>query len=125
MNETGEEERRIEIKPELDERPPMTEVVAEVHLKAPFFPSSQRKTTKLFIQSLLAAYRIRATDEVGIIIIEDGDQTVVMRRRENVEDEIRFRRLSPTRAIMYCDERELENLHVLGVLDRAKVKKVK
>lgn len=117
--------RKIEIKPELDERPVMEPVVAEVHLNAPFYPPSQRKAMKQFIQSLLAAYRVRAANESDLMIIEDGEQTIVIRTLPDVEDEVRFRRLSPSKAIMYCDERELENLRVLGVLDRARVKKTK
>lgn len=120
-----ETSRKIEIKPELEERPAMEAVVAEVHLNAPFYPPSQRKAMKQFIQSLLTAYRLRAADEPELMIIEDGEQTVVLRTSPDVEDEVRFRRLSPSKAIMYCDERELENLKVLGVLDRARVKKPK
>jgi len=121
-NESG---RRIEIQPELDERPPMEAIVAEVHLNAPFYPPSQRKAMKHFIQSLLAAYRLRAADETELMIIEDWDQSVVLRMLKDEEDEIRFRRISPSKAIMYCDDRELENLHALGILDRARVKKPK
>ncbi len=117
--------REIEIKPELDERPAMETIVAEVHLNAPFYPPSQRKAMKQFIQSLLAAYRLRAMDEPELMIIEDGEQTVVLRTLPDLEDEVRFRRLSPSKAIMYCDERELENLKALGVLDLARVKKPK
>ncbi len=117
--------RKIEIKPELDERPAMETAVAEVHLNAPFYPPFQRKAMKQFIQSLLAAYRVRAVGEPDLMIIEDGEQIIVLRTLPDVEDEVRFRRLTPSKAIMYCDERELENLRVLGVLDRARVKKTK
>ncbi len=117
--------RKIEIKAELDERPPMEAVIAEVHLNAPFYPPARRKAMKQFIQSLLAAYRLRAMDETELMIVEDGEQTVVIKTHKNEDDEIRFRRISPSKAIMYCDERELENLRVLGVLDRVRVKKSK
>lgn len=114
--------RRVEIKAELDERPPLGIVVAEVHIKAPLYPPKERKATKEFIRALLAAYKVRAATEPDVTIIEEGDRAVVTRKTPGGETEIRFRKTGPSKAVIYCDERELSNLHALGILDRASVK---
>jgi hypothetical protein len=115
--------RPVEIKAELDERPPLGPVVAEVHIKAPLYPPKERKATKEFIRALLAAYKVRAATEPDVTIIEEGDRAVVTRKTPDGETEIRFRKTGPSKAVIYCDERELSNLHALGILDRASVKK--
>jgi len=115
--------RPVEIRAELDERPPLGPVVAEVHIKAPVYPPKERKATKDFVRALLAAYKVRAADEPDLVVVEDGDRAVVTRRTPDGETELRFRKGSSSKAIMYCDERELSNLQALGILDRAYVKK--
>ena len=115
--------RPVEIHAELDERPPLGPVVAEVHIKAPLYPPKERKTTKEFIRALLAAYKVRAADELDIVVVEDGNRAVVTRKTSDDETELRFRKESSSKAIIYCDERELANLQALGILDRAFVKK--
>jgi hypothetical protein len=115
--------RPVEIRAELEERPPLGPVVAEVHIKAPLYPPKERKTSKEFIRALLAAYKVRAADEPDVAVIEDGDRAVVTRRTPDGETELRFKKTSPSKAVMYCDERELSNLRALGILDRASVKK--
>lgn len=115
--------RRVEIKAELDERPPLGPVVAEVHIKAPLYPPKERKATKEFIRALLAAYKVRAATEPDVTIVEEGDRAVVTRKTRDGETELRFRTTGPSKAIMYCDERELSNLHALGIIGRASVKK--
>jgi hypothetical protein len=115
--------RRVEIKAELDERPPLGPVVAEVHIKAPLYPPKERKATKEFIRALLAAYKVRAATEPDVTVVEEGDRAVVTGKTPDGETEVRFRKTGPSKAIMYCDERELSNLHALGILDRASVKK--
>lgn len=113
----------VEIRAELDERPPLGPVVAEVHIKAPLYPPKERKTTKEFIRALLAAYKVRAADEPDIVVVEDGNRAVVTRKTSDDKTELRFRKESSSKAIIYCDERELANLQALGILDRAFVKK--
>ena len=125
MTKKSNGKQEIEIRAELDERPEMTVVVAEVQFNAPLFPPSERKRVKEFIQALLTAYRARATSERNLVVVEEGEKAVVIRKLADVEDEIRFTRISPTKAIMHCDKRELENLQALGILDSAKVKKQK
>ncbi|UCE27366.1 MAG: hypothetical protein JSW52_01030 [Candidatus Coatesbacteria bacterium] len=115
--------RPVEIRAELDERPPLGPVVAEVHIKAPLYPPKERKATKEFIRALLAAYKVRAAGEPDVLVVEDGDRAVVTRKKADGETELRFRKESSSKAIMYCDERELSNLEALGILDRAYVKK--
>lgn len=115
--------RPVEIKAELGERPPLGPVVAEIHIKAPLYPPKERKATKEFIRALLAAYKVRAADEPDIIVVEDGNRAVVTRKTSDDETELRFHKTGSSKAIMYCDERELSNLQALGILDRASVKK--
>jgi hypothetical protein len=115
--------RPVEIRAELDERPPLGPVVAEVHIKAPLYPPKERKATKEFIRALLAAYKVRAATEPDVAVIEEGDGAVVTRKTPDGETELRFKKTSPSKAVMYCDERELSNLQALGILDRATVKK--
>jgi hypothetical protein len=115
--------RPVEIRAELDERPPLGPVVAEVRIKAPLYPPRERKATKEFIRALLAAYKVRAADEPDIVVVEDGDRAVVTRKTSDGETELRFHKTGSSKAIMYCDERELSNLQALGILDRAFVKK--
>lgn len=115
--------RDVEIKAELGERPPLGPVVAEVHIKAPLYPPKERKATKEFIRALLAAYKVRAATEPDVTVLEEGDRAVVTRKTSDGETELRFRKTGPSKAIIYCDERELSNLHALGILDRASVKK--
>jgi hypothetical protein len=115
--------RPVEIRAELDERPPLGPVVAEVHIKAPLYPPKERKTTKEFIRALLAAYKVRAADEPDIVVVEEGNRAAVTRKTSDGEPELRFHKTGSSKAIMYCDERELSNLQALGILDRAFVKK--
>ncbi len=115
--------RSVEIRAELEERPQLGPVVAEVRIKAPLYPPKERTATKEFIRAILAAYRVRANDEADLTIVEDGGRVVVSRRTPDGETELRFHKLSASKAVMYCDERELANLRALGILDRAKVKK--
>ncbi len=113
--------REVILKPELAERPALGPAIAEVRLKAPWWPGKSRRKIIALIDGLVAAFRLRARGEPEVTISGKGDRVVVRRRRENGSDEIRLARESRTRATLYCDRRELENLYALGVLARAKV----
>lgn len=113
--------RQAILKPELEERPAFGPVVAVVRIAAPWWPGAARRKTVQFLDGLVAAFRIRARDEPELIITGEGARVVVRRKLEGGRDEVRFERDGRARGVLYCDRRELENLHALGVLDRAKV----
>lgn len=108
----------MEIRAELEERPPLGPVVAVVHVKAPLYPPKERKATKEFIRALLAAYRVRAATEPDLEVVEDEERAIVTRRTAD-GTEIRFQKVSASKAFIHCDERELENLRALGLLASA------
>jgi hypothetical protein len=113
--------RQAVLKPELEARPALGPVVAVVRIAAPWWPGAGRRKTIRFLDGLVAAFRIRARDESELKITGEGDRVVVRRELEGGRDEVRFERDGRARGVLYCDRRELENLHALGVLDRAKV----
>lgn len=113
--------RRALLKPELEERPALGTVVAIVRIAAPWWPGAARRKTIRFLDGLVAAFRIRARDEPELTVTGEGARVVVRRKLERGRDEVRFERDGRARGMLYCDRRELENLHALGILDRAKV----
>jgi hypothetical protein len=113
--------RQAVLKPELDERPSLGPVVAVVRVAASWWRRTARRKTIMFLDGLVAAFRIRARDEAGLTVTGDGTRVVVRRKLEHGRDEVRFERDGRASGTLYCDRRELENLHALGILDRAKV----
>jgi len=113
--------RQAVLKPELEARPVLGPVVAVVRIAARWWPGSGRRKTVRFLDGLVAAFRIRARDETELVITGDGDRVVVRRKLGGGRDEVRFERDGRARGVLYCDRRELENLHALGILGRAKV----
>jgi hypothetical protein len=113
--------REVEVRPELGERPPLGPVVAEVRINVPWWRWRAYRRTTAFMNALVAAFRIRARDEADLTVNGDGDRVVVRRRFADGSDEVRFAREGPARATLYCDRRELENLHALGLLAKAQV----
>jgi hypothetical protein len=113
--------RQAVLKPELEKRPVLGPVVAVVRIAAPWWPGAGRRKTIQFLDGLVAAFRIRARDETELRITGEGDRVVVRRELEGGRDEVRFERDGRARGVLYCDRRELENLHALGILERAKV----
>jgi hypothetical protein len=113
--------REAVLKPELEERPPLGPIVAAVRIVAPWWPGAGRRKTIKFLDGLVAAFRIRARDEAGLTVTEDGDRVVVRREVAEGRYETRFERDRRTRGTLYCDRRELENLGALGILAKAEV----
>lgn len=113
--------RQAVLKPELEHRPPLGPVVAVVRFSAPWWRGTARRRVAKFLDGLVAAFRIRARDEDGLTVIEEGRRVVVRRRLGGGRDEVRLERDGRARGTLHCDRRELENLHALGVLAGAKV----
>lgn len=113
--------RQAVLKPQLEERPALGPVVAIVRMATPWWAGRARRKTVQFLDGLVAAFRIRARDEPELLITGEGDRVVVRREFDDGRSEVRFERDGRARGVLYCDRRELENLHALGVLDRAKV----
>ena len=113
--------RQAVLKPELEERPALGPVVAVVRISTPWWAGGARRRTIQFLDGLVAAFRIRARDEPDLTVTGEGGRVVVRRELEDGRGEVRFERDGRARGVLYCDRRELANLHALGVLDRAKV----
>lgn len=124
-----EEEKKIDVgagrqailKPKLEERPPLGAVVAVVRFRAPWWRGAARRKITKFLDGLVAAFRIRARDEAGLSIAEEGNRVVVRRHLEAGRVEVRLERDGRARGTLHCDRRELENLHALGILAGAKI----
>lgn len=114
-------DREAVLVPELEERPPLGPIVAIVKIRAPWWPGAKRKNTIAFLDGLVAAFRIRARDELDLRIVAEGTRVVVRRLLPSGEQEVRFERANKKEAVLYCDRRELDNLHALGLLDGARV----
>jgi hypothetical protein len=113
--------RQAILKPQLNERPPLGPVVAVVRFATPWWRGAARRTIIKFLDGLVAAYRIRARDELDLTITQEGNRVVVRRRLNEGRVEVRFERDGRARGTLHCDHRELENLHALGILAGAKV----
>jgi hypothetical protein len=113
--------RQAVLKPELEERPALGPVVAIVRIATSWWAGSARRKTVRFLDGLVAAFRIRARDEPNLTVTGEGARIVVRREFDDGRSEVRFERDGRARGVLYCDRRELANLHALGVLDRAKV----
>jgi hypothetical protein len=113
--------RQAVLKPELEERPELGPIIAIVRIAAPWWPGAARRKTVRFLDALVAAFRIRARDEPELKVTAGGSRVVVRRELPGGRAEVRFERDGRGRAVLYCDRRELDNLHALGLLARAKV----
>lgn len=107
--------KKIEIKAELEERPPLGPVVEEIHVIVPKRPRNERKQTLKFLEGLETAYAVRAKDgEVRFEVVK-GDIRIY-RTLDDGTEEMRYYRKGKERAIIFCDERELDNFRILGLI---------
>lgn len=119
MSEKNDNEEKspeeMEIKAELEERPEMGPVVEEVHVIIPKRPEEDRQRTLKFLEGIEMAYAVRAND--GEVQLEvKGDEMKVYRELEGGKIEMRYYRKGKDGAIIFCDERELENLRSMGLV---------
>jgi len=111
------DEKKIEVRAELDERPAMGPVVEEVHVIIPKSPKDLREKTLKFLEGIEIAYAVRARDGEIKFEVKRGEVRI-FKELEDGTREMRYYRKDKEYGIIFCDEREYANLRSLGLIKK-------